>query len=121
MSTIGHVTGETAGKAVGSALNRAVRGVRLAGRVLHANVARPRYPWKVNLALTYWCQYRCQTCNIWRRKPTDELTTDEVLALVRENPHVSWLDLTGGEIFLRDDIGDILDAITGSWRELMLL
>src|SRR5437868_11418103 len=97
------------------------RGSLLARRLLRANVGRLSYPLKLNWSLTYWCQYRCQTCNIWQRRPTDELTTEEILAFIQANPHVSWLDLTGGEIFLREDIGDIFDAVTTSWRELMLL
>src|SRR5437762_2658166 len=97
------------------------RGALLAGRLARANVGRLGYPLKLNLALTYWCQYKCKTCNIWKRKPTDELTTAEVLAFVRENPSVSWLDVTGGEIFLRDDITDIFDAIVDTWRDLFIL
>src|SRR5262245_15011471 len=97
------------------------RGALLARRLAHANFSRLAYPLKLNLALTYWCQYKCQTCNIWKRKPTDELTTDEVLAFIRENPSVSWLDVTGGEIFLREDIDDIFAAIVGSWRDLFIL
>ena len=89
--------------------------------VLHATVRRPSMPLKVNFCLTYWCQYRCKTCNIWQRKPTDELTTDEVRAFVRENPDITWVDLTGGEIFLRPDIDEILDAVVTGWRRLALL
>jgi MoaA/NifB/PqqE/SkfB family radical SAM enzyme len=76
---------------------------------------------KLNLALTYWCQYRCKTCNIWRRKPADELSTDELTALVRRNPDITWVDLTGGEIFLRRDIDDILGMVVSEWRHLALL
>src|SRR5688572_4801584 len=89
--------------------------------LLRTTAHRPSAPLKLNLCLTYWCQYRCKTCNIWQRKPTDELTTDEVVALVRENPHVNWVDLTGGEIFLRRDIDDILDAIVTGWSRLAIL
>lgn len=89
--------------------------------LLEATARRPTAPLKLNLCLTYWCQYRCKTCNIWKRKPSDELTTDEVIALVRENPAITWADLTGGEIFLRPDINDILDAIVTGWRRLAIL
>jgi len=92
-----------------------------AARILKANVVRPSRPLKINLALTYWCQYRCETCNIWRRQPVDELTTGELVEFVQRNPHVSWLDLTGGEIFLRDDIATVVDAIVDTWTELAIL
>jgi len=97
------------------------RGARLAGRLLRANAGRLSHPLKLNLALTYWCQYKCKTCNIWQRKPVDELTTDEILTFVGRNPSVSWLDVTGGEIFLRKDIDAIFDAIVDSWRDLYIL
>jgi radical SAM protein with 4Fe4S-binding SPASM domain len=93
----------------------------LGAGLLGTTVTRPSAPVKVNLCLTYWCQYRCKTCNIWQRKPSDELTTDEVLAFVRENPDITWADLTGGEIFLRPDIETILDAVVQGWRRLALL
>lgn len=97
------------------------RSARLGAAVLGATVTRPAAPLKVNLCLTYWCQYRCKTCNIWQRKPTDELTTAEVLALVRENPDITWADLTGGEIFLRPDIETLLEAMVDGWQRLALL
>ncbi|HTI37714.1 MAG TPA: radical SAM protein [Vicinamibacterales bacterium] len=89
--------------------------------LLRTTTGRPSSPLKLNLCLTYWCQYRCKTCNIWQRKPSDELTTDEITALVRENPHVNWVDLTGGEIFLRSDIDDVLDIVVSGWRRLAIL
>jgi MoaA/NifB/PqqE/SkfB family radical SAM enzyme len=95
-----------------------------AGALLAGRVARQRRspvpPLKLNLALTYWCE-KCKTCNIWQRKPSDELTTDEIVALVRENPNVNWVDLTGGEIFLRRDIDDVFDAIVSGWSRLAIL
>jgi MoaA/NifB/PqqE/SkfB family radical SAM enzyme len=98
--------------------------LRLAGaatRAARANIQRLPVPLKVNLSVTYWCQYRCKTCNIWHRKPENELTTTELLAFVRANRKVCWLDVTGGEIFLRPDIGEVLDAIVSDWRRLALL
>lgn len=89
--------------------------------LLRATAHRPSAPLKLNLCLTYWCQYKCKTCNIWQRKPADELTTDEIIALVRENPNVNWVDLTGGEIFLRRDIDEIFDAVVAGWSRLAIL
>jgi MoaA/NifB/PqqE/SkfB family radical SAM enzyme len=86
-----------------------------------AHVSRLASPAKVNFALTYWCQYRCKTCNIWKRRPENELTTEEVLTFVRKNTKISWLDVTGGEIFLRKDVEEILQAILASWKSLAIL
>jgi radical SAM protein with 4Fe4S-binding SPASM domain len=103
------------------AADKTRRTAHLGAAILKATAIRPSAPLKLNLCLTYWCQYRCKTCNIWQRKPVDELTTDEVLALVRENPDITWADLTGGEIFLRPDIEEILSAIVSGWRRLAIL
>ena len=92
-----------------------------ARQVARANVRRLDVPLKINFAVTYRCQYRCKTCNIWTRRPDGELSTDEILQFVRTTSGVSWLDVTGGEIFLRRDIGELLEAFAGSWRQLVLL
>jgi radical SAM protein with 4Fe4S-binding SPASM domain len=95
--------------------------IHAGSRVLQAHAGRLSHPLKINLCLTYWCQYRCQTCNIWKRKPEDELTTDELLRFIAANNCTEWLDVTGGEIFLRKDIEQVLDAILSTWTRLGLL
>jgi radical SAM protein with 4Fe4S-binding SPASM domain len=97
------------------------RSAHAGAALLQSTAIRPGAPLKLNFCLTYWCQYRCKTCNIWQRKPTDELTTDEVITFIRQNPHITWVDLTGGEIFLRPDIDEILEAVVTGWRRLALL
>jgi MoaA/NifB/PqqE/SkfB family radical SAM enzyme len=106
---------------VARTLGGATRLARLGLAVARTTVHRPRAPFKLNFAVTYWCQYRCKTCNIWQRKPADELTLDEIATFVRENPGLSWLDLTGGEIFLRRDIDDLFDVVVEGWRRLAVL
>src|SRR5262245_16861111 len=102
-------------------LNTARRAALMSGRLLKANAARLETPVKLNWALTYWCQYKCKTCNIWQRKPVDELSTAEIHKFIASNPSPSWLDVTGGEIFLRQDLTQIFDAIVGQWSDLFLL
>lgn len=97
------------------------RSAHLALALVRATAHRPSAPLKLNLCLTYWCQYKCKTCNIWQRKPSDELTTGEIITLVRENANVNWADLTGGEIFLRRDIDDIFEAMVTGWPRLAIL
>jgi len=105
----------------GVVLGRALRYGRAALRAGRANVARLPAPLKLTFAVTYWCQYRCATCNIWQRKPEDELTTDEILAFVARNRDFAWVDVTGGEIFLRPDITEVLEAMAASWPRLAVL
>jgi len=106
-------------------VSRTVGGLRRAAnfglKVLKTNASRPDTPLKLNFAVTYLCQYRCKTCNIWQKRPTDELSTDEILELIRRNRGFSWVDVTGGEIFLRRDIEEILLAMAVTWKDLALL
>lgn len=93
----------------------------VAANLVRANFQRLPAPLKVNLCVTYWCQYRCKTCNIWKRKPQGELTTDELLMFVDRNRRTRWIDVTGGEIFLREDLSTFFDAIADAWKELAIL
>lgn len=63
---------------------------------------------KINLAVTWRCNYRCQTCNIWQVSDHDaELLLDEIGILIERNDAI-WMAITGGEPFLRRDISEIL-------------
>jgi len=73
---------------------------------------------KVNLSVTHACNYRCKTCNIWRKylenpKLKDqELTLSEYTKLFRANREIIWLSITGGEPFLRRDLtGIVISAL----------
>ena len=44
--------------------------LKLAARAAKANVGRVAFPFKLTFCITYWCNYRCTTCNIWKlRRP----------------------------------------------------
>ncbi len=101
-------------------LARLPRLATAAQRIARANTGRLAAPFKMTWAVTYWCQYRCATCNIWQKKPSDELSTEEVLRFIAENRSPSWLDVTGGEIFLRRDIETILTTALERWHDLAL-
>jgi len=93
----------------------------LAARAAKANVGRLDFPMKLTFCLTYWCNYRCQTCNIWKMKPRDELSLEEIRRFFEVSNRFSLIDVTGGEISLRKDFVDICDAITSRCRDLLLL
>ena len=95
--------------------------VCLAQRIAWSNVAELRNPYKLTFALTYRCQLRCTMCNIWQKDPQPEITIDEIAALFRNFPGFSWINLSGGEIFLRRDIEEIFEVIAGSCKDLYLL
>ena len=94
---------------------------RFAARILQSNVQRLPRPYKLLLGLTYWCNSRCLTCRIWERRPKGELWTDEIRELFRRNSYLSWVNLTGGEIFLRRDLPEVLNAVLTECPDLVLL
>lgn len=93
----------------------------LAKNILKANLVRPDRPYKLTFALTSKCNYRCQTCNIWQKPPQDELSASEIERLFKKAPDFSWIDLTGGEVFLRRDFVDIVEIILALSPRLLLL
>ncbi len=99
-------------------------GAKLAGMlatILKSNVARLGRPYKLNFSITYMCQSRCSHCAIWKIHPHGELTLDEINDFARQNSYFKWIELTGGEPFLRSDIVEIARAFRDRCRGLYLL
>jgi radical SAM protein with 4Fe4S-binding SPASM domain len=65
----------------------------------------------LTFAVTYHCNYRCRTCYIWQKKPVNELSLSEIEEFFRKSNDFSWIDLTGGEPFLRKDFVNICEII----------
>lgn len=78
-------------------------------------------PYKLTFALTYECNLKCKICQIWRKKPKKELTLQEIDRFFRKNNYFNWVDLTGGEIFLRKDLVPIATSIVKNCKNLYLL
>lgn len=63
--------------------------------------------------VTQKCNLRCHMCNIWKRKVKNELTKKEILKLFN-NPFFSdlrWVNITGGEPFIRRDLAAIISIL----------
>ncbi len=88
---------------------------------LKSNFTELERPYKLNFAVTLLCQSRCLTCNIWELKPKGELTIEEVREFARKNTSFRWIELTGGEPFLRRDIVDIARAFYENSKGLYIL
>jgi MoaA/NifB/PqqE/SkfB family radical SAM enzyme len=94
----------------------------LAGRALRSNLGTNPRPFKLTLIVTWTCDCRCRMCNIWQRpKPKDRMTVEEVRAFFRRNPGLSWVNLSGGEIFTRPDSTALVAAVVEECRDLHLL
>ncbi len=95
--------------------------VGLTALMLKSNVTRLALPYKINFAITYWCQSRCLSCNIWQIKPKGELTVEEIKAFAAKNNYFKWVELTGGEPFLRGDIVEIARTFKENCKSLYIL
>ncbi len=84
--------------------------VNLGAVALKNNFVRLSEPYKLTFAITYRCQSRCLTCNIWQMHPTNELTLEEITEFAKKNNSFRWIEITGGEPFLRSDIVEIIKA-----------
>ena len=84
---------------------------RLPGYAAFRRLGKPRLlPFNLVVSVTYRCNSRCKTCNVWRRT-ANELTTDEweqVFSKMGTTPY--YLTFSGGEPFLRNDITDIVNS-----------
>jgi len=93
----------------------------LARAALRANLGRLDFPFKLTFCVTFWCNYRCQTCNIWKMAPRDELTLEEIRRFFQRSGRFLWVDLTGGEVTLRKDFTEICEAVIDGCPDLLLL
>jgi MoaA/NifB/PqqE/SkfB family radical SAM enzyme len=95
--------------------------IGLGTAILGANLRSPSLPYKVTFVATYHCNFRCEMCNIWQKKSVNEMTPAEVEQFFGRYSQFRWVHLTGGELFMRRDLDDLVAAIQGSCRSLFLL
>jgi MoaA/NifB/PqqE/SkfB family radical SAM enzyme len=93
----------------------------LGAAILGANLRSLALPYKVTFVATYHCNFRCEMCNIWQKKSVNEMTPAEVELFFERWPQFRWVHLTGGELFMRRDLEDLVAAIQRSCRSLFLL
>jgi|SRR5271157_2334802 len=88
---------------------------------LRSNFTTLEKPYKLNYAITYRCNSRCRTCSIWKQEPRGELTLQEIREFAGKNRSFRWIELTGGEPFLRSDIVEIVRTFKENSDGLYLL
>jgi MoaA/NifB/PqqE/SkfB family radical SAM enzyme len=93
----------------------------LAARALRSHFGTNPAPFKLTLICTWACDCRCRMCNIWSREKERPFSVDEVRSFLRVNPGLSWINLSGGEIFTRPDAAELLAAVAEEARDLYLL
>jgi len=92
----------------------------LGARILATRLGSTR-PFKITLALTDRCDCRCAGCFIWKKAKGREITPAEVEHVLADVPSLRWVNLTGGEPFLRDDIPQIAGAALRALPKLAVL
>lgn len=92
-----------------------------AKKIIFSNFKRLNHPYKLTFAVTYKCNSRCKICQIWRKKKQNEIGLKEIDKFFFINNYFNWIDLTGGETFLREDLLEIVKVILKSQENLYLL
>lgn len=83
----------------------------------------PERPTFMILQTTVACNSRCRMCSIWKMVPENELTLEEVVR-VFEDPYLKklrWLNLTGGEPFMRQNFAEIVKAAADNLPDLEII
>ena len=95
-----------------------IRFLRFAGDLVRANVGGQR-PFKLTYAVTDNCSCHCRICSLWK-KPRPGVELAEIDRLFQANPHLSWINLTGGEVVERDDFVEIIASALRRTRVYLL-
>lgn len=64
-------------------------------------------PTDMCIIVTYRCPMQCQMCDIWKN-PTQK-DKEITLAEIEKLPSVKFINITGGEPFVREDLEDIIE------------
>lgn len=84
---------------------RLVHFLREMGSLRRGAATRPRV---LTHTVTFRCNARCVMCDSWRLPEQDELSLEEIERIYSQLPTLDVLRLTGGEPFLRKDLGAIV-------------
>ncbi|HET6585407.1 MAG TPA: radical SAM protein, partial [Nannocystaceae bacterium] len=82
---------------------------------------RPATPTRVVLDLTRRCNLRCAMCRTWESPARAELSAAEIGRVLARMTELRWLDLTGGEIFVRRDLDEVLAAVLDATPAVRML
>jgi len=96
---------------------------RIAGTKINRWRNLPAHPYKVTIMPTHLCNCRCKLCHIWElRKKGRELSLGEYAKTFRSMGNdLVWLAVSGGEPFLRKDLGDIIKEAASNCKRLNLI
>ena len=93
----------------------------LARKIWLSNTGGLENPFKLTYVVTKECHSRCENCSIWKTRPQNELTLDEIRRLAENSPFLSWIDFTGGEPTDRRDFADLVQVFAKNCPNLLLV
>ncbi len=72
---------------------------------------------------TVRCNSKCRMCSIWQMEPGDELSLEEFDRLLMDPflRRIRWVNLTGGEPFLRKDLPDMIGLLAKRCPDLEII
>lgn len=94
------------------------RALRFSADLAAANV-HGRAPFKLTYIVTDECSCRCAICALWQA-PRPGVALAEIERLFAANPHLSWINLSGGDVVERDDFEAIVAAAVDRTRVYVL-
>jgi MoaA/NifB/PqqE/SkfB family radical SAM enzyme len=78
------------------------------------------YPFSVVVSVSFRCNSRCRTCDVWR-KPNDDMTVEEWDSVFANLGHTPiYMTFTGGEPFLRRDLDEMVISAYRRCRPAMI-
>ncbi len=95
--------------------------LNLASGIIRSNFGNLDAPYRITYIVTHKCQLECSICGIWKKPNGNELSVPEIRKFFERSNRFAWVNLSGGEIFLREDISEIIGAIYENCRGLYIL
>ena len=81
-------------------------------RCNHSDIYLTKH-YKVTFILTYRCNLRCKICKIWETSPEkEEIKLDAIERIFKCLNGFNWIDLTDGEITLREDLTEVVRVLS---------
>jgi len=76
-------------------------------------------PKEVCIILTYRCNAKCNMCNVWHNptKPQEEITVKDIEKIPSG---LRFINITGGEPFVRQDIAEIIEVLRSKTRRIVI-
>ena len=71
------------------------------------------------IAITYRCNARCKMCHIWQHpsKSSEEITPKDLEKIPNG---LRFVNITGGEPFVRNDVGDFIEVLRKKARRIVI-